>query len=286
MSEHEKKKDALAKIPSHGLIKVDRSIKITNKIIDKSNKRQFESERTHFDTIKIGDQEWMGRNLDVAYFQNRDPIQEIQDAKEWVRAGQEGRPAWCYYDNDPENAKVYGKLYNWFAVNDLRGLAPDGWKIPNKKDFDDLAAHLGGWEFAGQKLKSIVEPPSIPPFKPPSQLEIKPNASQAVARLFEAQKRLKEIQVKKWEKRRDQILAFKKGTNESGFNALLGGFRFSSSDASFYEIESLTSFWSTVDFDDKNAWILSIGSTTDEARVIHNPKNFGFSVRCIKTTPK
>lgn len=71
------------------------------------------------------------RNLDVITYRNGDAIPEVKDNKEWneLTTG-----AYCYYDNDPSK----GILYNWYAVNDLRGLAPLGWKIPNDKEIDLL----------------------------------------------------------------------------------------------------------------------------------------------------
>jgi uncharacterized protein (TIGR02145 family) len=58
--------------------------------------------------------------------------------------------AWCYYENNPNN----GKLYNWYAVNDSRGLAPEGWHIPSTDEWTDLINNLGGAQTAGNKLKS------------------------------------------------------------------------------------------------------------------------------------
>jgi uncharacterized protein (TIGR02145 family) len=83
-------------------------------------------------SVKIGNQVWMLENLNVDRFRNGDLIPEAKTAEEWMAAGLEGRPAWCYYDNNPENGKKYGRLYNWYAVNDKRGLAPEGWHIPTK----------------------------------------------------------------------------------------------------------------------------------------------------------
>lgn len=71
--------------------------------------------------VKIGDQIWMTRNLNVDKFCNGDPIPETKTNEEWIKAGENGKPAWCYYDNDPANGEKYGKLYNWYAVNDPRG---------------------------------------------------------------------------------------------------------------------------------------------------------------------
>lgn len=93
-------------------------------------------------SVKIGNQVWMTENLNVSRFRNGDPIPEAKTNEEWEKAGQEERPAWCYYDNNPENGKKYGKLYNWYAVNDKRGLAPEGWHIPNIDEFDTLDAKV------------------------------------------------------------------------------------------------------------------------------------------------
>lgn len=83
-------------------------------------------------SVKIGNQIWMSENLNVDRFRNGDPIPEAKTDEEWITAALAGKPAWCYYDNNPENGNKYGKLYNWHAVNDKRGLAPEGWHIPTK----------------------------------------------------------------------------------------------------------------------------------------------------------
>ena len=62
--------------------------------------------------------------------------------------------AWCYYNNDPANGIIYGKLYNWFAVNDPRGLAPVGWYIPSDAEWTMLTTFLGGTPIAGGKMKA------------------------------------------------------------------------------------------------------------------------------------
>jgi uncharacterized protein (TIGR02145 family) len=94
----------------------------------------------------------MKKNLSVDHYRNGDPIPEIKDPAEWakVKTG-----AWCYYFNDPENGKRYGKLYNWYAVSDPRGLAPYGQHIPSFKELKTLTDYLGGIQEAGKKLKSI-----------------------------------------------------------------------------------------------------------------------------------
>ena len=105
-------------------------------------------------TITIGSQVWMTKNLDVSTFRNGDPIPQAKTEEEWYMAKELKRPAWCYYDNDPKNGAIYGKLYNWFAVNDPRGLAPNGFHIPSDAEWTILTDYLGGQEIAGTKMKS------------------------------------------------------------------------------------------------------------------------------------
>jgi uncharacterized protein (TIGR02145 family) len=109
---------------------------------------------TQFKTVKIGNQHWMKHNLNVDHFRNGDPIPHAKTDKEWGKAGENKQPAWCYYDNDSENGKKYGKLYNWFAVNDPRGLAPQGYHIPTDEEWEELVSYVGGKDVAGIKLKS------------------------------------------------------------------------------------------------------------------------------------
>ena len=104
--------------------------------------------------VKIGKQIWMTENLNVDRFRNGDLIPEARTNEEWVKAGKVGKPAWCYYNNDPENGKKYGKLYNWYAVNDPRGLAPKDYHIPSDAEWALLTGYLGGENVAGGKMKT------------------------------------------------------------------------------------------------------------------------------------
>ena len=105
-------------------------------------------------SVVIGNQRWMGTNLNVDHFRNGDLIPEAKTEDEWKRAGENHMPACCYYNNDPANGEEYGKLYNWYAVNDQRGLAPEGWHIPTGEEWTTLTNFLGGEEIAGYKMKS------------------------------------------------------------------------------------------------------------------------------------
>jgi len=105
-------------------------------------------------TVTIGTQVWMYKNLDVSTFRNGDPIPQAKTDEEWEKAGVNKQPAWCYYNNDPANGAKYGKLYNWYAVSDSRGLAPVGYHIPFDAEWTLLTDYLGGEENAGAKMKS------------------------------------------------------------------------------------------------------------------------------------
>ena len=96
----------------------------------------------------------MSENLNVATFRNGDPIPEAKTPQEFIAAGMNLKPAWCYYNNDSLNNRTYGKLYNWYAVNDPRGLAPQGFHIPNIGEWNSLIYYLGGDSSAGRKMKS------------------------------------------------------------------------------------------------------------------------------------
>jgi uncharacterized protein (TIGR02145 family) len=104
--------------------------------------------------VEIDDQVWMSENLNADKFRNGEPIPEAKTSDEWEAAGKNRQPAWCYYENDQENETPYGKLYNWYAVNDPRGLAPEGWRIPADAEWNRLINFLGGAELAGYKMKS------------------------------------------------------------------------------------------------------------------------------------
>ena len=100
-------------------------------------------------TIQIGNQYWTTRNLDVSTYRNGDIIPEVQDPTNWSKLT---TGAWCYYENKTENGITYGKLYNWYAVNDPRGLAPVGYHIPSDAEWTTLSDYLGSEP--GKKMKS------------------------------------------------------------------------------------------------------------------------------------
>lgn len=106
------------------------------------------------DEVQIGNQIWMTKNLNVDKFRNGDPIPEVKTAEEWRLAAVNKKAAWCYFNNDPAIGEKFGRLYNWFALTDPRGLAPAGWHIPSYKEWEELVNLAGGNNDAGFRLKN------------------------------------------------------------------------------------------------------------------------------------
>ena len=104
--------------------------------------------------ITIGNQIWLSKNLDVKNFRNGDQIPHIKSRKAWMEAAYAGKPAWTYYRNKRKNGKKYGILYNWSAVIDPRGLAPEGWRISIQEDWEQLTENTESKDSIGSYLKS------------------------------------------------------------------------------------------------------------------------------------
>jgi uncharacterized protein (TIGR02145 family) len=183
--------------------------------------------------VTICNQTWTKKNLNVSHYRNGDEIPQVTDPTQWSNLT---TGAWCYYDNDALNGPLYGKLYNWYAVNDPRGLAPQGWHIPTNIEWTTLSTCLGGEAIAGGKMKEIG-----------SSHWSAPNIG---------------------------------ATNESGFMALPGGYRYNY--GASYSIGFNSYWWSSTEFDSSNSWLRTINYNNIYLSAGNHLKQFGFSVRCIK----
>lgn len=202
-------------------------------------------------SIIIGNQEWSTKNLDVTAFRNGDSILEAKTFNDWLNAGYNKQPAWCFIYYDIKNEPKYGKLYNWYAVNDPRGLAPVGWRIPSQNEFDILIDFLGGVEIAGKKMKSSNDWDGIY-IDGGILTESHPD----------------------------------KGTNSSGFLGLPCGL---CTDGTFNGVGDVGCWWSSSedpsDFykaGPPNAYGIIIRNDSSRADSWSQPKSNGYSVRCIK----
>jgi uncharacterized protein (TIGR02145 family) len=100
--------------------------------------------------VVIGTQTWTGCNANVSTYANGDVIPQVTNPAAWIGLT---TGAWCYYNNDPLNEPIYGKLYNWYAVNDPRGLAPIGYHVPSDTELTTLTTFLGGTSVSGGAMK-------------------------------------------------------------------------------------------------------------------------------------
>ncbi len=103
-----------------------------------------------YHTVTIGTQVWMVENLKTTKFRNGTSIPNVTDNSEWASLT---KSAYCNYSNNDSLANVYGRLYNWYAVNDSNKIAPLGWHIPSLTELNKMISFLGGDSIAGSKLK-------------------------------------------------------------------------------------------------------------------------------------
>ena len=109
-------------------------------------------DRNNYPVAKIGNQIWMKENLKVTKYRNGDAIPTGLSAADW-RSTNSG--AYAIFLNNNGNDAIYGKLYNWYAVTDNRGLCPTGWHVPTDAEWTTLTTYLGGEGVAGGKMKSV-----------------------------------------------------------------------------------------------------------------------------------
>ena len=224
------------------------------------------------ETITIGTQVWMTKNLNVDKFRNGDPIPQAKTDEEWKTAGENKQPAWCYYDNDPANGAKYGKLYNWYAVNDARGLAPAGYHVPSDAEWTILENQLGsdaatkmkstsgwkGWETGGSKTC--------------------PNCSDWNA---EYRRKVPCHVCKDSRSVPSPVVKHSgNGTNSSGFNGQAGGYRLGN--GNFYDVGSYGNWWSSSEKNETNAWNRNLNYDKSNVNRNNNNKENGLSVRCLR----
>jgi uncharacterized protein (TIGR02145 family) len=193
-------------------------------------------------SVTIGTQIWSSTNLDVTTYNDGTPIPQVTDPLQWeiLTTG-----AWCYYNNDPANGALYGKLYNWYAVAGIHDndpstpnkiLAPIGWHIPTDAEWTTLITFLGGESVAGGKMKSTG-----------TSLWLSPNTA---------------------------------ATNESGFTGHPGGLR--NEWGYFFSISDRGFWWSSSEEDTSNVWTRLLDSLSGYATRATNIRDYGYSVRCIR----
>jgi len=195
-------------------------------------------------TIKIGNQEWMVENLKVTKYRNGDAIPNVTDKTAWSNLSS---GAYCTYDNNGSNASTYGYLYNWYAVNDSRNIAPAGWHVPTDNDWKQLEMYLGMSQSEADDTKS----------RGTNEGGI-----------------LKEVGTTHWASPNTGA------TNESGFSALPGGYCYK--DGYFDKIGYYAWFWSSSEYNTNYAWFRYLYNSYSDVYRNYYYKENGFSVRCVR----
>jgi uncharacterized protein (TIGR02145 family) len=192
-------------------------------------------------SIIINGQEWMQKNLAVSKYRNGDPIPTGLSDITWSNTTS---GAYALYNNDAANNTTYGKLYNWYAVNDSRGLCPTGWHVPNDAEWTTLINYLDPNQnssangiqssVAGGKMKSTTG----------------------------------------WN------FPITDAPNESGFTGLPGGYR--NTNGLDYSIGYYGKWWSSTESNSSDAWYRILYSYDSSVARTSTNKHYGFSVRCVR----
>ncbi len=203
-----------------------------------------------YETVKIGNQWWMAENLKVTHYRNGNEIPHVTDNNEWIGLS---TGAYSNYDNSEEYVK-YGRLYNWYAVNDSSNIAPEGWHVPSDDDWKQLEMFLGM-----------------------SQIQADAADSWSARGTNEGGK-LKERGTALWQSPNEGA------TNTSGFSALPLGYRDSGTGV-FYLIGMWAIFWTStqsIQSGSPRAWHRLLSNTKSTVFRAHVYKEAGFAVRCVK----
>lgn len=201
-----------------------------------------------YETVNIGTQWWMAENLKVTHYRNGEPILAISDRAECLSLS---TGAYSSYENDADHIPTYGLLYNWYAVDDVQGLCPDGWHVPSDEEWKQLEMYLG----MGRS-----------------------DADNTDGRGTDEGGKLKAIGTIHWQSPNAGA------SNESGFTALPGGGRacYGTWGGNCYYMGTKASFWTSTEQDEDEAWFRNLDH--DKPTIIRkaNDKRVGFSVRCVQ----
>lgn len=224
---------------------------------DSSNRNNFtcgslisDEDGYTYETVLIGEQCWMAQNLRTSTYSNGISIMNLQNDSMWSHSRK--IPGWSFFDHDDKYDAIYGKLYNWYAVNNEDGICPINWRVPSDYDWIELEMFLG----LSESEKTVV-----------STLDKVRGESNNVGG------KLKAVGTKFWH------VINKGATNESGFAGLPGGYR--RSNGEFVTQGGSAMWWSSTELNGSEALNRGLGFLdTGIFRDAWN-KYHGMSVRCI-----
>ena len=201
-----------------------------------------------YNTVTIGTQVWMVENLSTTRFQNGDTIPTVTDNTKWATLT---NAAQCNYNNVPPYSNNYGRLYNWYAVNDPRNIAPPGWHVATYNDYMTLEAYVAAY----------------------------PDPNLSIAQLLAAGI--------DWNQQTTSVGAVGSGltlNNLSGFSALPGGYRFGTSGGFSTSLPPGQNgyWWCATEYNTTDGWSRSLTYNKSTFDKNNFKKTYGFSVRCVK----
>ncbi|MBL0310221.1 MAG: T9SS type A sorting domain-containing protein [Bacteroidetes bacterium] len=214
-----------------------------------------------YQTVRIGTQTWLKENLKATHYRNGDAIPEVQDSVLWV-AQKTG--AWCNNENLPANGDIYGRLYNWYVVNDPRNIAPQGWHIPSDAEWKKLEIFLG----MPPQVANLADYRGT---KEANALKLADTTTYWTLDCCPA-----------------PGLSKNKGTNSSGFSALGSGYRIylnaGGHYTSFQAPTGNAQFWSSTLQNDSTAWLRHLCTYHEDIYRSPWPLQNGSSIRLIQDT--
>jgi uncharacterized protein (TIGR02145 family) len=199
--------------------------------------------------VAIGTQCWFRENLRSSHYLNGETILNSQDPTEWAGLNNGSIGAWADYNNDANNGAVYGHLYNWYAVDDARGLCPSGWHVPSDEEWKVLELHLG---------------------MPASEVNLS-GTWRGTTQNVGGQ--LKEVGTEHWYSPNTGA------NNESGFAAFGGGYR--ETGGGFGNLRYVGYFWSASP-SGGSAWSRELYSYNAGVYRNTSSRRLGFAVRCAR----
>jgi len=244
------------------------------------------------DFVKIGSQYWSRKNLNVTTFRNGDIITEVKSVKEWNDALNKGLPACMCLEFKAKNANKFGRIYNWYAIIDGRGLTPAGSHIPDSGEWATFILSCGGKELGDKygvyQAEMLMAPPNIEIVKTEiteggyydNKMITCPNCGYWTSEQKSHNPCEKCKNVGKIEKKGPYIPETKKmvdmeinhgwqGVNANGFNALPCGYHKDVSEYESYDIKYREPIWWSTSTTSKNDPIIfqiknNHGNTTAE----------------------
>jgi uncharacterized protein (TIGR02145 family) len=202
-----------------------------------------------YETIQIGDQLWMAENLKVTHYNNGDDIPTGFTNDEWSNLDDTETGAFALYNDDPATGEIYGNIYNWYAVDDSRGVCPEDWHAPTDEEWMELEMYLGmSYEEAHDTGYRGTDQGS----------QLAGNADLWYSGDLE----------------NDPTF------DSSGFIAIPGGYR-NMADGTYAGMGSYGSFWSSSENTSTTAWPRSLNYYTSTVHRDHIVKRFGNSIRCL-----